>query len=285
MKTDAAHEKRDRGMYCSICGAPIPRGRRACETCGGHVRRTESRGSAIEMEEGAERELRVRFGAARSCPRCDYYGQGLPYFTRGPHMAALIGATLFTLPYALGAGGFLYYGMRRDHRVCPRCGHGWGRRGEGAGERVGRPRAPVERGSAHSLPGGGLMRAWSVILFGLGAVLLTVGAVEFEAILLAFGVLAAAGGVVLHRAANRAREESRAALLAALQLPVLKLASERSGRLTVTDVAASLGWPLPRAERVLHSLDDGWRVSSEVPDEGVIVYEFRELLLGPGREE
>jgi hypothetical protein len=33
-----------------------------------------------------------------------------------------------------------------------------------------------------------------------------------------------------------------------------------------------------RAEKVLNSLDDGWRVNSTVTDDGVIVYEFRELL-------
>ena len=46
----------------------------------------------------------------------------------------------------------------------------------------------------------------------------------------------------------------------------------------MTEVAAALAWPIRRAEKVLHSLDDGWRVNSEVTDEGVIVYEFRELL-------
>ena len=81
-------------------------------------------------------------------------------------------------------------------------------------------------------------------------------------------VLAAAGAVVLHRGANRAREERRAALISSLQMPVLKLAAERKGVLTVTDVAASLGWSMSRAEKILRSMDDGWRVSSEVTDEG-----------------
>ncbi|MEX2570528.1 MAG: hypothetical protein WD737_04430 [Gemmatimonadota bacterium] len=121
------------------------------------------------------------------------------------------------------------------------------------------------------------------MLFILGAILLTVGVVELEALVFTFGVLAAAGGFLLHRTANRAREERRTALISSLQTPVLKLAAEREGRLTVTDVAANLGWPLHRAEKVLQSLDDGWRVDSEVTDEGVIVYEFRELLLGGGR--
>ena len=42
--------------------------------------------------------------------------------------------------------------------------------------------------------------------------------------------------------------------------------------------ATRLGWTLPRAEKVLDSLEDGYRVCSEVTDDGLIVYEFRELL-------
>jgi hypothetical protein len=198
-------------------------------------------------------------------------------------MAALVGATLFTLPYAFGAGGLLYYGMRHDHRICPRCGQGWGKFGRAAvsadaAEPAVGPRRVVRQAGSNE----GVRRTWSVILFVLGALMLAVGAVEFELILFAFGVLATTGGVVLHRSANQAREERRAELISSLQMPVLKLAADRDGVLTVTEVAASLGWTLHRAEKVLQSMDDGWRVNSDVTDEGVIVYEFRELLLGRG---
>jgi hypothetical protein len=94
--------------------------------------------------------------------------------------------------------------------------------------------------------------------------------------------IAAIGGLLLYQAADGERQRRRAALISALQLPVLRLASQRGGRLTVTEVAAELGWTLPRAEKVLRSLDDGVRVDSEVTDEGVIVYQFRELLRPPG---
>jgi hypothetical protein len=97
------------------------------------------------------------------------------------------------------------------------------------------------------------------------------------------GLLGVGGGYALHRVASRASEVRRQALIASLQTPVLKLAAERGGKLTVTDVAAYLNWPLHRAEKILNSLDDGWRVSSDITDDGVIVYEFRELLLGPVR--
>ena len=122
------------------------------------------------------------------------------------------------------------------------------------------------------------MRVWSVILFALGAIALGLGIVEVEAVLLVFGVVFAGGGMLLHRGANTAREKRREAMLASLQLHVLRLAGQRQGRLTVSEVAAALSWPIRRAEKVLHSLDDGWRVNSEVTDDGLIVYEFRELL-------
>ena len=202
-------------------------------------------------------------------------------------MLALIGATLFTLPMILGAGGLIYFWARHDHRICPRCGHGWGKDGVMAFDRPAETFAatavPQRRGVAVGLRGGGVKRPWSIMLLTLGAILLTVGIVEFAPMAAVFGLLTTAGGVALHIQANAEREERRAALLASLQMPVLQLAAERGGRLTVTEVAAALQWPLRRAEKVLHSLDDGWRVESDVTDEGLIVYEFREILLGPGR--
>lgn len=199
-------------------------------------------------------------------------------------MLGLIGATLFTMPIALGAGGLLYFWARHDHRICPRCGHGWGKGGIMAIE----PRpAPMSSESRYGstgmrLRGAGVKRPWSIMLLILGAILLTVGVAEFEFIVVVLGLLATAGGVALHVQANEEREERRDALIASLQMPVLQLAADRGGRLTVTEVAAALRWPLRRAEKVLHSLDDGWRVASNVTDDGVIVYEFRELLLGHG---
>jgi hypothetical protein len=123
------------------------------------------------------------------------------------------------------------------------------------------------------------------MLFVLGAIALTAGALQIELLLFTLGVLASAGAVVLHRDANRAREARREALVAHLQTAVIGLAGEVGGRLTVTEVAASLGWTLDRAQKVLNSLDDGWRVDSKVTDDGVIVYEFREILLGGRRSD
>jgi hypothetical protein len=208
------------------------------------------------------------------CPRCGYEGAGITYFSRGSHVAALVGATVLTAGM-MGAGGIIYYLVRRDHRVCPRCGRGWGRSGERALVTQDRDRSPETR-----VPGSGRERAkrgWSVALFLLTAVLVFGAIAGGEVAPILFAAFSAMGAVALQLSANSDREARRAALVSSLQLPVLKLASARGGRLTVTQVAAELGWTLRRAEKVLHSLDDGLRVDSEVTDEGVIVYEFREL--------
>jgi hypothetical protein len=46
----------------------------------------------------------------------------------------------------------------------------------------------------------------------------------------------------------------------------------------VTDVAAEMNLSLPAAEKILISMDDGFRVRSEISDDGVLFYEFPELL-------
>lgn len=203
----------------------------------------------------------------------------MPYFSRGSHMAALVGTTVLTAG-AMGMGGLVYYLVRREHKVCPRCGRGWGYRGQTALVRTGSRGSPALPGRSREAR----QRGFSMFLFLFAAAAVAGAAFSGEIALVLVAMLAAAGGFLLQRSADREREERRAALISTLQLPVLKLAASRGGRLTVTEVAAELEWTLPRAEKVLQSLDDGYRVSSEVTDEGVIVYEFRELLLSADPE-
>ncbi|MBW3627833.1 MAG: hypothetical protein KY464_00930 [Gemmatimonadetes bacterium] len=181
--------------------------------------------------------------------------------------------------FAMGAGAVVYYILRRDFRLCPSCNKVWGPRGELAvpGVSIATPTTSPAPGPSYpesARPG------WSVILFLLAAILAVGGIVGGNTEPLVFAAIAAAGGLILYRKAETERESRRAAMIATLQLPVLQLAAARGGRLTVTEVAAQLGWTLPRAEKVLNSLDDGYRVSSEVTDEGLIVYDFRELRYG-----
>jgi hypothetical protein len=266
-------------MYCSACGTFVPAGQSSCSSCGNVVAArgtlpSRSGGGEMLRERGSHRMMR-----AELCPRCHYPGEGVGYFSRGSRLAALIGVTVVTMG-AMGAGGLIFYVLRRDHLICPRCGKNWGPEGERALVRRSENGRALEAAGPVAPGNGAWKQGWSIFLFIAAAVLLMVGLIIGEVGVVAASLLSAGGGVVLMQAAGRDREKRREALISALQLPVLKLANQQGGRLTVTEVAAHLGWPLKRAERILQSLDDGIRVDSEVTDEGVIVYEFRELARG-----
>ena len=94
-----------------------------------------------------------------------------------------------------------------------------------------------------------------------------------------------AGTYFLWRAAQRGSAADQKALAereqqrqGELQQRVIDLAISRGGVLTVTDVVADLDYPVDAAEQLLRSLDDGVRVASNVTEQGVIVYEFREVV-------
>lgn len=270
-------------MYCSTCGSRVPEGRASCDTCGTRLSaetRPVARGAGRTLASAVHERLPAV--AVGLCPRCGYRGEGVGYFSRGLHLAGLIAATMFT-SWAMGAGGLVYFLMRRHDRICPRCHAGWGRFSELAvavsGSRPTNPSTAPSMAPPERSPKEG----WAVLLFILAAILAISAIVGGNPGALALSGAAAGGGLLLHRAAEGDREARRNALIASLQLPVLRLASDRGGRLTVSEVAAELGWTLPRAEKVLQSLDDGFRVSSEVTDDGLIVYEFRELVHGPRR--
>lgn len=211
-----------------------------------------------------------------TCHRCGYNGEGVTYFSKGSHIAGLIMLGLVSAGL-MGIFALIYYLSFRNHLICPRCGKDWGSQKDLALV-SGRAGSPGPSTGRVSLAGGG-----SIALLVMAVILVVAGIANFELAPVLFGVAAGGGGLALQSAARKEREERRAALISNLQLPVLKLAAERKGRLTVTETAAALGWPLPRAEKVLNSLDDGLRVNSEVTDDGVIVYEFREIARRPGQ--
>lgn len=265
-------------MYCQACGSKIPDGRSRCDACG----------TAVVRAHAPAREpvtLSTTYATPASlpepisiCPRCSFRGQSVGYFSRGTHVAGLVALTVFTAGF-LGVGGLGYYLLRREHRICSRCGHSLGKHGVNAlalvdgSERLA-PRPPLPMVEERSGPG---FISW--VFFALAAFLTFIGIVEGAPEAVMFALMSAGAGYGLMRHTNSKREARRAALIQSLQQPVLALAGERQGRLTVTEVASSLGWSLPRAEKVLESLEDGLRVASDVTDEGVIVYEFRELML------
>lgn len=263
-------------MYCSTCGARVPDGRTRCDTCGAPVSRPSGFGVAAVSHAVPGLPL-----AGVTCPRCGFQGPTVSYFSQGTHMGGLLLLTLLTLFPAMGAGGLFYYLLRHNHRSCARCGETLGK-GEMLALQASASGAPLPAAAAAEAdlagqPGG---RGWIVgawMLFAFAALMLMVGVSEFEFVPFVFAAMSGGGGVAMLRRAASVREERRRALIAALQQPVLRLAGERGGRLTVTEVASALNWPMRRAEKVLNSLEDGLRVASDVSTEGVIIYEFREL--------
>lgn len=97
-------------------------------------------------------------------------------------------------------------------------------------------------------------------------------------------VMAAAGFGVLYLDRGILRASERAAH-AQRQLDVLRLAEREAGLLTATRTAARLGWPMRTALATLRSLEDGVRVTAVVPENGVTVYEFPEIIHGSGRPD
>jgi ribosomal protein S27AE len=221
------------------------------------------------------------------CPRCGYRGMSAGYFSRGGHVAALVGITMLTMPI-MGAGGLGFYLLRHNHRVCPRCGMHWGPHalrammlapGGGTAMQTNEPAFPVV---------GSGRKGWAIALLIFAGICFAVGLSEAAFGVLLVGLLAGGGAAALLKGEKTERERRREAIIQSLQLPVLQLAGRKGGRLTVTDVATEMGWPMVRAEKVLNSLDDGLRVMSDITDEGVIVYDFVEIRtarLGRGGSE
>lgn len=97
-------------------------------------------------------------------------------------------------------------------------------------------------------------------------------------------VSAAAGIFVLYldrRILGKAEQEAHLRR----QLDVLRLAEAEGGQLTATQTAARLGWPLHVTLATLRSLEDGVRVTTLVPEEGVRLYEFPEIIHGSVRRD
>jgi hypothetical protein len=258
-------------MRCSTCGELLQPGAVRCPTCG----------AATPIGLAVARPLGLR-----RCPRCAYQGEGIPYFRRAGHLGLLVGVGVFTY----GFGGLIYWLARRKHLICPRCGLGW--------EHAGRPLALTEVTPGVSprsidaepdepLPSGGIKRrALGTLLVLLATFLVLLGFVETEVAAVVIGSLVGTAGSLTFYWGWQGLQERRKAVMGGLQRKILRLASAKGGTLTVTEVAADLNLSIPAAEKILMSMDDGFRVRSEISNEGVIYYEFPELLhrreLGPG---
>lgn len=132
-----------------------------------------------------------------------------------------------------------------------------------------------------------IRKASAYFLFFMTFVLIlpVVNAEEGWPIALFMAAAAALGGGLIVRGLRRdtKKEERRGQI--ERQLAVLRLADSGDGSLTATEVATRLGWPIGTALETLRSLDDGVRVTSTVTDEGIILFEFLELIHDPTRRK
>ncbi len=256
-------------MRCSTCGESLQPGTVRCPTCG----TSTPVGMAIARPDGVRR-----------CPRCSYHGEGMPYFRRAGHVGLLVGASLFTY----GFGGLVYWLARRKHLVCPRCGLGWENASRAlAAAGPGSERRLIEQEPDEKLPSAGMKRrVLGAAMTLLASLLVLMGFVELGMSAVAVGSVIGGGGSLTFYWGWQGLQERRKAIMHGIQRKILRLASVRGGTLTVTEVAAELNLPLPAAENVLTSMDDGFRIRSDISDEGVLYYEFPEILhrreLGPG---
>ena len=217
----------------------------------------------------------TRPSGVRRCPRCSYQGEGIPYFRKGGHVGLLIGASLFTY----GFGGLIYWLARRKHLICPRWGLGWENASRALAVTGPEPeRRLIEQEPDEKLPSAGLKRrvlGTSMVL--LASLMVLIGFVEWEMAAVAMGSVLGGGGSLTFYWGWQGLQDRRKAIMQGLQRKILRLASMRGGTLTVTEVAAELNLDLPAAEKILESMDDGFRVRSEISNEGVIYYEFPEI--------
>lgn len=138
---------------------------------------------------------------------------------------------------------------------------------------------PVGTDDGSPLPRGGLL----CLVFGVGLILLAtmmvvIGIIEGDPDPIGVGSLIGMFGTGGFCWGLRALNEHRKAFSQLLQRKVLLLARNSGGTVTVTDVASDLNLTLPAAENLLISMDDGFRVRFEISKEGVLYYQFPEVV-------
>jgi hypothetical protein len=176
--------------------------------------------------------------------------------------------------------GIVYWLARRKHLICPRCGLDWEHSSRALA--VTSPeaeRSVIEEEPDQPLPSAGLKRRILGAVMVMGASLLVLGGfIEWEMAMVAVGSVIGAGGSATFYWGWQGLQERRKAIMQGLQRKILRLASMKGGTLTVTEVAADLNLAMPAAEKILTSMDDGFRVRSDISPEGVLYYEFPELI-------
>jgi hypothetical protein len=78
---------------------------------------------------------------------------------------------------------------------------------------------------------------------------------------------------------------SKASGVSDLQAKVFRLAVQRGGRLTLSDIVVEMGLGLDEAEKLMDRMMDGIRVRLEVNEKGTMFYEFPEIMSQIPRDE
>lgn len=201
-------------------------------------------------------------------------------------MGLLVGVSLFTY----GFGGLIYWLARRRHLICPRCGLGWEHASRAlslTGPEPERRAALEAQANDEPLPSAGVKRrVLGTMMVLLASLMVLIGFVEWEMVAVAMGSVLGAGGSMTFYWGWQGLQDRRKAVMQGLQRKIIRLATVKGGTLTVTEVAAEMNLSLAAAEKILTSMDDGFRVRSEISRDGVLYYEFPEVRhrneLGPG---
>jgi hypothetical protein len=268
-----------RAMRCSQCGAENENTARFCSGCGAKAR--------ITMSEAEPRVLVV------SCYRCGHTAPPRKYFARGANVAKLV--VLLPVYFVLS---LLFYFVRRDRLICGNCK----KLLEETAPRAMLPATELAQGaliSSHTSSALAPQQPATMALqdqaqqarkrgvglgilsipFSLGAFSM-LGSSGFAAV-----ALVATPGALLVGGAVAAFRRSRLLSQSALDMEekyqrrrILELAGRRQGKLTVADVATSLGIDFKEAEHILDTLVDGHHVDVEVSDEGRFFYVFPDLI-------
>jgi hypothetical protein len=177
--------------------------------------------------------------------------------------------------FTRGVGGIVYWLVRRRYSVCPNCGLSWP---EGA-YALGPAQGSAEKSRpVPALPSSGIRRrVLGAGLALLGTALIGGGLVSGVPPAVVAGCIFGLVGTGAFFWGWQALQERRTAVRQVLEGQVLQLATRKGGSLTVTEVASTLDLSLTAAEGVLIGMDDGFRVRSDITEEGVLVYEFPEV--------
>lgn len=159
---------------------------------------------------------------------------------------------------------------------CTSCG---ARLGGGPSMATPAPTAAVRPPSAGALHRAAAGVVWFPGLMVLISLLVALPPFAVSVLMALTVVLLGGAGWMLWKAGDRAALRAREQWMERLQLQVMHLA-RTDPQLTVMEVSTRMGWPVPLAEQVLDSLEDGMRVNMMPDDNGVMVYTFHELLAG-----